>query len=242
MPPRRRSRPPAPAAPRCDLEEVRPGYFLVHNPSIRGIIKSEGSIRGNRFTLTGWRREGMLARLAQRNFSARTLDDQIDALPAPPAVALPGAPCTHLPGSTERLSIFDPAALAWATPPRQAPDEPHFALHDGHILRRRRGRGPASYERVACQPTGIAALIPLSETDALLHGYAQAAHLPREPLPAPQHGEHYRLPDIPLPPPYQDLLGRFAQHSRATGWQTDAAGWPLVCRLYARLGLELRTA
>jgi hypothetical protein len=242
MPPRRRSHKPAPAAPACDLEEVRPGYFLVHNPAIRGIIKSEGTIRGNRFTLTGWRREGMLARLAQRTFTARTLDDQIDALPGLPAAALPGAPCTHLPGSTERLSIFDPTALAWVAPPLQAPDQPRLALQDGHILRRRRGRGPASYERVACQPTGIAALMPLSETDALLHGYAQAAHLPREPLPAPQHDAHYRLPDVPLPPPYHALLGRFAQHSRATGWQTDAAGWPLACRLYARLGLELRAA
>jgi hypothetical protein len=239
MSPRRRSRTPA-AAPPCDLEEVRPGYFLVHNPSIRGIIKTEGTIRGNRFTLTGWRRAGMLGRLAQRNFTARTLDDQIDALPALPAAAPPGAPCTHLPSSTERLSFFDPAALNWATPPRQAPEQPHLALRDGYILRRRRGRGPASYERVACQPTGTAALLSLSETDALLHGYAQAAHLPREPLPVPRESEHYRLPDVPLPPPYQALLGRFAQHSRATGWQTDAAGLPLACRLYARLGLELR--
>jgi hypothetical protein len=242
MPSRRSRKPAAAAAPPCDLEEVRPGYFLVHNPSIRGIIKTEGSIRGNRFTLTGWRREGMLARLAQRNFTARTLEDQIDALPAPPAAALPGAPCTHLPRSNERLSIFDPAALDWVAPPLQAPDQPHLALQDGHILRRRRGRGPASYERVACQPTGTAALLPLSETDALLHGYAQAARLPREPLPAPHESEDYRLPDIPLPPPYRDLLGRFAQQSRATGWQTDAAGWPLACRLYARLGLELKAA
>jgi hypothetical protein len=244
MPPRRSRSAARPAAgpPACDLEEVRPGYFLVHNPSLRGIIKSEGTIQGNRFTLTSWRREGMLARLAQRNFAARTLEDQIDALPAPPEAALPGASCSHLPASGERLSIFDPAALDWVTPPHHAPEQPHLALRDGHMLRRRQGRGPASYSQVACQPGGPAALLPCSETDALLCGYAQAALLPREPLPAPQENQHYRLPDIPLPPPYREVLGRFATYSRATGWQTDAAGWPLACRLYARLRLELRAA
>jgi hypothetical protein len=81
-----------------DLEEIAPNRFLVHTPRINALIKGEGKIAGRMFELTGWRRDGLIARLRERGFSVRTLGDQLDKLPGPtwPSVsAAAGSPCAR---------------------------------------------------------------------------------------------------------------------------------------------------
>src|SRR5215218_5798417 len=68
----------------ADLEEIAPNRFLVHTPRINALIKGEGTIAGRMFELTGWRRDGLIARLRERGFEVRTLDNQLDKLPGPP--------------------------------------------------------------------------------------------------------------------------------------------------------------
>lgn len=86
-----RRRPGAPA----DLEEVRPDLFVVHNPAAGPVLRGEGLREGDRFRLTSWRREGLVARLRDRGFVVLTLTDQIAALPPLPVAPSPGEPFTR---------------------------------------------------------------------------------------------------------------------------------------------------
>jgi hypothetical protein len=245
MPPRRQK--PAPRRSDYDLHEVSPRYFIIHNPSLRGIIKSEGSIAGNRFHMTGWRREGMLARLRERGFRVLTMEEQIDALPAlPAALPIDEEPCPRPLAANERYRFFDPRQGAWASlEPEAAPEggEPVLLLRPGWMVQRRRGRGAPAYYRVVRERSGGAGLVALDETDALLMGWAQVAAVAPHTLPTEHDGEQYRLPAVPdLPPPYVAMLRRIAQHNTESGWQVDAHAWPLVGRLLARLGIALDAA
>jgi hypothetical protein len=206
------------------------------------MLKGEGTINGTIFTLTGWRREGLLARLHANGFRVETLEDQIDALPTPPRATPPGAACQRRVRGNERYSWFAPLQLAWvpvAPPEHEHP--PTIWLYDSAVVCCRRGRGPGSYHHVGCDAHHYATLITLSERDALLTGYAQAALLNHPPLAVQQRGEHSLLPALPLPPPYRALLRRIAEQTSA-GWQVDAAAWPLACALYGRLGLTFAHA
>lgn len=230
--------PPKQAGP--DFEELHPQQFLIRNPLVRPLIKSEGTITGSRFMLTSWRREGMLARLRNAGFSVLTLENQIDALPPLPPARMIGDSCFRPIGHNERYSVFDPQALNWnaATPP---PDDPsRVCLHVNEIIRKRRGRGASSYYRVFPEHSGTAGITPLTETDALLQGYAQAAQITRLPLHVRSINERYHIPPIPLPPPYRAMLRRLATETD-NSWQTDEHGWPLTRHLYERLGVELST-
>ncbi len=222
-----------------DLVELRPNLFLIHNPLARKLLKSEGDIRGNRFVLTGWRREGLLARLRQQGFGVSTLDDQIDALPPLPRPVPTGAAHPRPLSGKERYSFFNPAALAWVPVEPPATATRTLLLHEGWIVRRRHGRGPASYARVVADHEGRAGLIALDETAALLQGYAQATLIPRAPLPVVIDQEHVWLPDLPLPLPYRDMLKQIGHYQKQPGWQVETHGVPPARRLYARLGLAL---
>jgi hypothetical protein len=105
------------------------------------------------------------------------------------------------------------------------------------VVRRRRGRGAPSYYRVFCERGGNAGLAPLSETDALLAGYAQAAQCARPTLVVQHHHTYYYLPSIPLPAPHRDLLQRLGEHAKHG--QVDQDGWPLAQRIYERMGITL---
>ncbi len=224
----------------CDLEEVHPHYFIIHNPAVRPIIKSEGTIRGNRFEQTGWRRAGMLARLNAQGFVALTLEDQIDRLPDLPRAEPVGEPRPQPLGGSARYSSFDARTLAWTPlePPEQG--SAFVLLRPGWVVRRRQGRGAASYYRVLPERSreGVN-LVPLDATRALLHGYAQAVGDTRRPLQATRDGAAYYLPALDLPAPHLDLLKRFGQPTPATGWQVAERDFPLAQRLFARLGLRL---
>ncbi|NTU83127.1 MAG: hypothetical protein HGA45_27780, partial [Chloroflexales bacterium] len=86
MPSKRR-----PGAP-ADLEEVRPNRFIVYNPAASSTLRGEGEREGDRFLLTTWRRDGLIARLRAKSFLVLTLADQIGALPDLPRPAPPRPP------------------------------------------------------------------------------------------------------------------------------------------------------
>jgi hypothetical protein len=232
---RKRSIPPE----TTDLEEISPRQFLVRNPQVRPFLKGEGHFDGNRFELTTWRREGLLARLRAHTFTVHTLDDRIAELPPLPPTMPVGAPCSRPVSSSERYSFFDPQTLTWtAIETQKEHGQPEVLLHAGWIIRRRRGRGPASYYRVTCERSGGAGILPLSETEALLAGYAHATAVDQPALPVNRTAQYYHLPTIPLPPPHHQLMQRLGQQTEQ-GRQIDEQGWPLAREVYARLGLTL---
>jgi hypothetical protein len=223
-----RRRPGAPA----DLEELRPGRFVLHNPATGPALRGEGEREGDRFTLTGQRRDGLLARLRARGFSVLSLADQIAALPALPPAVPHGSRCERILAAGERLSVFTGAPPAWQPAPAAArPDA--VTLCEGQVIRRRKGRGPGAYYRVERD-----SLRPLSEDEALYGGYAQAALDGPPQIMAAAAAAGYLLPDLPLPTPHRALLGRIATR-QSEGWLVAAADMPLAAALLARLGLEL---
>lgn len=217
-----------PGAP-CDLEEIRPEMFLVHNPAIGPLLSGEGERNGDRFRLTSWRREGLLGRLRSRTFVVHTLADQIAALPDLPTPPPLGAPLIRPEVKAERISVFRADPPGWA-PASPAPGGIH--LNEGDVIRRRRGRGPASYYLIG--PAG--ALQPLEADVALQFSYARLA--PRQPAVVPQAADGLLLIDLPLPEAHGLLMGRLAEATRA-GWQFPSAHRPLVAQLLARLGIQL---
>lgn len=215
----------------CDLEEVRPGLFLVHNPALGPLLRGEGDREGDRFRLTTWRGDGLVARLRARAFVVVTLADQIADLPGPPATDPPGATFYRDLAADERLSTFVAEPPGWAPVPLSAESPPRAVLRQGWVLRRRRGRGAADYYRLVG-----ANLVPLPEDAAILYGYAQAAHTgPLSVALAPAPGGRL-LPDIPMPTKQRLLLGRLATKGR-DGWLVPAESLGLVRGVLARLGI-----
>ncbi len=218
-----------PGAP-CDLEEIHPDAFLVHNPAIGPLLSAEGERNGDRFRLTSWRRDGLIGRLRSRTFVVHTLANQIAALPDLPAAVSLGAPLIRSEVKSERISVFTADPLGWAPAPTTAGGR---TLYEGAVIRRRRGRGPASYYQVG--PGG--ALQPLSEDAAVRLGYAQIAALAPQVVLQPA-AAGAQLSDLPLPSTHRLLMGRLAEATR-TGWQISAPAIPLVGQLLARLSIQV---
>lgn len=216
-----------------DIDEIAPGRFIVRNSRANTLLKREGDLEGQWFTLRSWRREGLLARLRERGFRVRTLEDRIRALPPPLPPYPAGNASWHPLPDDERWSVFDPQRLDW-TP---IPEETHNGIvgcvvRQGQVIRRRRGRGVPRYALV----TAGATLRSIDETEALLRGYAQA----RSPvLTAQRDGERIILPAQPLPPPYRRLLRSLAVDTIDDCPVITPDVWPLARALYARLGVRL---
>lgn len=224
-----------PGAP-ADLEELRPNLFVVHNPAAGPTLRGEGEREGDRFQLTGWRRDGLIARLRTKSFLVLTLADQIAALPAlPPADPL-GPTIARALALGERISFF---GLAEGAPPGWLPaplaESPGaVSLREGWVVRRRKGRGPGSYYRVA-----RGTLRPLREDEAVRYGYALVAlDGPVPVMPTPSE-DGALLPDLLLPAEHRVLLGRIAERD-TEGWRYATRDAPLVAALLARLGLDLQ--
>lgn len=224
-----------------DLEEIRPHRFLIHNPAVRPTLKGEGEINGNVFDLTSWRRDGLLARLRNQGHAVSTLADQVSKLPnLPPPAPLGAEALRPLSNTIDRYSYFDPLALAWVpVEPRDEGGQRVVALRDGWVVRRRRGRGLASYHRAFVERSGGVGLRPLDELEALLAGYAQATANGGRELLVRREGKEYLLPDVVLPRPFEEVLGHFAKQTPA-GWRVAERGAPLAQDLFAHLGLLLR--
>ncbi len=223
-----------PAAP-SDLEELHPGFFLVHNPAASPILRGEGEREGDRFRLTSWRREGLIARLRSRGFIVLTLTDQIVALPALPLAVEPGVSLERKLAAGERISYFGGLAVdlpGWL-PALPGAQPGSVILREGWVLRRRRGRGPGSYARLH-----HGTLHSLSLDEALLHGYAQLSRAGPWPVALRESEGGKQMPELLLPTAYRTLLGRFAQATPGA-WLLSDEGLALVAALLKRLGLLL---
>jgi hypothetical protein len=223
-----------------DLEEIAPNRFLVHTPRINALIKGEGDIAGRLFELTSWRRDGLIARLRERGFEVRTLGDQLDKLPGPPPAPPIIAPGWRaLASAIEQISHFDLRTLRWhpLTPEKRA-GASGVTIYDGWVLRRRKGRSASSFFLAFRERGGGIGLRPLSETEALLAGYAQALEFDPRPLLVARRGDALLLPDVELPPPYRKLLESISKAGEE-GPLVSARSWPLAQELFAKLGVRL---
>lgn len=224
-----------------DLEEIAPNRFHMYELRAAALLKGEGELSGRGFTLTSWRRDGLLARLRERGLHVSTLADQIEALPTPPPPPpIAGRGWRALASEIEQFSHFDLRRMRWhPIAPESRDGAPGVTLYGGWALRRRKGRGASSYYLALVERGGGIGLRPLDETTALLTGYAQALALDDRPLLVERRDGHYLLPNVDLPPSYRALLGRVARPTEA-GPEADAEGWPLAQELFLRLGVRLR--
>ena len=229
MPPRRSKSP--------DLEEITPNHFIIHNEHAFSVLRGEGERRGKLFELTGTRREGLLGRLALRNYNVLTLNDRIAALPDPLPPEAPGDEGWRpQAGEIERLSVFDPKTRDWHTiDVEQRAGEAGMWLRANQIVRRRKGRAAPSYAVAFMDRAGVISLRPLNETTALLAGHAQAAPLT---LPVQHKGEAVVLPTLTLPEPYRDFLRRVATET-SDGWEVTRAGLNYAAQALERLGMYI---
>lgn len=216
-----------------DIDEIAPGRFMVRDSRANTLLKREGDLEGRLFTLRSWRREGLLARLRERGFRVRTLEDRIHALPPLPPPYPAGNTSWHPLPADERWSVFDPQRLDWVPIPEETRNGiVGCVVRQGQVIRRRRGRGIPRYALVAAGAT----LRSIDETEALLRGYAQA----RSPvLTARRDGERILLPAQPLPPPYRSLLRSLAVDTIDGCPVITPDAWLLAQALYARLGVRL---
>jgi hypothetical protein len=223
-----------------DLEEIAPNRFLVHTPRINALIKGEGNIAGRMFELISWRRDGLIARLRERGFEVRTLGDQLDKLPGPPPAPRIVAPGWRPLASTiEQISHFDLRSLRWHPLTPETRDGVNgVTIYDGWVLRRRKGRSASSFFLAFRERGGGIGLRPLSETEAILAGYAQALEFDPRPLLVARRGDALLLPDVELPPPYRKLLESISKTGEE-GPLVQERGWPLAQELFARLGVRL---
>ena len=223
-----------------DIEEIKPGQFIVHNENAYSVLRGEGERRGNLFVLTTWRREGLLARIAARQYKALTLEARLEGLPELPSPLLPGARGLRPLGNpNERYSIFDGWRRTWQ-PLETVTHEGSAAveLREYQIVRRRKGRAAAEYARAIAERSGQMGIQPLDETAALLVGLAQSVALGTPPLAAQHSGDSLLLPALPLPLPYREFLRRVSEEL-ADGWRVEERGWPFVERAFERLGIEI---
>ena len=229
--------------PAVSLEEIAPGRFLIHDPQVSGILKGEGIFSGRLFELTTWRHEGLLARLRERGFRVQTLADLVAQLPGlsqPPPIGGPG--WRPFSSAIEQISHFDLRNLRWrALTPETRAGAPGVTIYDGWVLRRRKGRGAASFYLAVRERGGGVGLQPLDETAAILTGYAQALALDDRPLLVDRANAWIVLPDVELPPPHRVLLRRVATED-GERLLVDESGWPLAQAVFGRLGVRLKVA
>jgi hypothetical protein len=223
-----------------DLEEIEPNRFLVHTPRINALIKGEGTIAGRMFELTGWRRDGLIARLRERGFEVRTLGDRLEKLPGPPPAPPILAPGWRpLTSAIEQISHFDLRALRWhPLTPETRDGVSGVTVYDGWVLRRRKGRSVSSFYLAFRERGGGIGLRSLTETEAILAGYAQALEFDPRPLLVARRGDAFLLPDVELPPPYRKVLESISK-TGDEGPLVNARSWPLAQELFARLGVRL---
>jgi hypothetical protein len=216
-----------------DIDEIAPGRFIVRDTRANTLLKREGDLEGRLFTLRSWRREGLLARLRERGFRVRTLEDRIRALPSLPPPSPVGNASWHPLPDDERWSVFDPQHLDWVPLTEETRNGViGCVVRQGQVIRRRRGRGVPRYALVMAGAT----LCTIDETEALLRGYAQAT---APVLAGQRNGERIALPSRPLPPPHHGLLRSLAVDSIGDRLVIAPDAWPLAQAVYARLGVRL---
>jgi hypothetical protein len=227
------------SAAQADVEEIEPNRFYIRDPRANPIMKGEGELRGRIFELTSKRRDGMLARLRANGLSVAALEDQIDALPHLPAVAPSSIPLWRRLAGSERYSHFDLQSLRWEPlPPVEKDGAPGISAPAGAPLRRRKHRGAPDYYLAGAERGDRLRLLPASELEALLTGYALASANQWIRLSATLQGDHDLLPAVELPEPHRALLGRLG---RLEGQQisTPRPARQYVQAVFESLGIQL---
>ncbi len=225
-----------------DLDEVRPNRFLIHNLKTKAVLRGEGVTVGNIFELTGWRREGLLARLRMRGFTVRTIDDRIATLPPLPVpVPYGDLVMRDLQHPKERYARFDQVEIRWINVKAEEGAR-QVQIGAGWVLQRRRGRGHADHYLATQEKPDRIGLLPLSETGAIMMGYAQATADGERTLRLEVVDDGHRLPsDLLLPPPHREVLKAIGDRVRGTTI-ISPAGLEQAQRLFETLKLILRVA
>lgn len=229
-----------------DFDEIRPDRFVIHNDKVRGLLRGEGVTSGKFFELGTWRREGLIARIRERGFNVRTIADRIGALPRVGDVAPPGTIGVRvLSQSNERIATFDRETLRWREQPVQTEGGRSIVRLPGNVaVRRRRGRGAANYFLTAPLPGGQLNLQPVTETDALIHAYAQiATYDPPAVLHFSTVDDAYIVPQQQaiLPPPHAQTLDLLSHH-KPQRWTFPRSWAHLAEDVFATLGILLQPA
>jgi hypothetical protein len=229
-----------------DLDEIRPDRFVIHNDKVRSLLRGEGVTSGKFFELGTWRREGLIARIRERGFNVRTIADRIGALPQIGDVAPPGEiGFRALSQSNERVATFGRATLRWHDQPTETNSgKPIVRLPGNVAVRRRRGRGVASYFITAPLPNGQINLLPITETEALIHAYAQIA---KSDPPATLHfssmDDAYIVPDrqAVLPPAHAQTLDLIS-NQKPQRWTFPRPWAHMAEDVFGTLGILLQPA
>lgn len=224
-----------------DLDEIRPDRFVIHNDKIRPLLKGEGVTVGKFFELGTWRRDGLIARLRERTFNVRTIDDRIAGLGAIEPQPLGGEGMRVLSQAKERIATFDREELRWRDVPMEQVDGQSIVrLRAGQALRRRKSRGKGDYYLATLSGQSEINLLPVGETQAVLYGYAEISldgpvvlHYS-----ATAETTHLAQRTIVLPPPHQSVLELLTL--QGPPWTFPATALPLATEIFARLGVTLQ--
>lgn len=222
-----------------DMDEIGINSFIIHNAKVRPWLKGEGVTVGNHFELLTWRREGLLARLKMRGFNVRTIGDRIRYLPPLPEPAPIGEfRVRELQHPKERYAYFDLIYLRWHEV--EPGDDRKVRFRTGWVLRRRRGRGHADYYLAIPEKGDKIGLLPLSETDALLMGYAQATEHGERPITLERVDSGFQIPEtLMIPPPHREVLKILTSRSKERG-TVPPEGLSYLQELFGSLGLRLQ--
>lgn len=224
-----------------DLDEIRPDRFVIHNDKIKPLLKGEGVTVGKFFELGTWRRDGLIARLRERTFNVRTIDDRIAGLGAIEPQPLGAEGVRMLSQAKERIATFERDGLRWRdVPVEQVDGRSVVRLRAGQALRRRKSRGKGDYYLATLAGQNEINLLPVAETLAVLHGYAELALARPVVLHYTVAAETILLPQrtITLPSPHQAVLDLLILPGPP--WTFPATSLGMVAEIFARLGVTLQ--
>lgn len=226
------------------IEEITPNHFIINDVRVTPFLRGEGDLVGNRFTLTSWRRNGMLARIAERGLSVFALEQMIEKLPHLPMAFPIGDEVFHPQhNTTDRYSYFDPTTYT-ITPcePYTYEGVPGVIMRLGWIIRIRRSRGMTEWHVCRMGGRQLQWTHPLSEQSALLHGFAQAQY--EAPVLRTSVDQDVVTLTLPaLPDAYERLLRKCAlANSNARVWTFPMAHAIFVVQILAELGITIDTS
>jgi hypothetical protein len=226
-----------------DLDEVRPGLFVVNNAKTGPFLRGEGEREGSFFRLLTTRREGWLARLRMAGFNVRTLQGRVAALPAIAQDVQRGPEGLRtLSHTREQIAGWDAGRLRWIDRPVVDINGLHgVRLCANEPLRRRRSRAGGDYFVAVLEPPDRINLRPVTEEDAILQAYALLHGTGESPrLAAERTADGYLLPSgrALLPPVYRQALG-YLSEPHAEPWTFAEPQLPLVRQVLEKLGILL---
>lgn len=223
----------------ADLDEIAPNTFIIHNDKVRPVLRGEGVTIGHTFELVSLRRQGLLGRLKARGFNVRTLESRLERLPRLPEAPTLGPQIVREVSGKERWSVFDGNDLRWREiKPAESNGKTVISLQAGSLVRRRRSRAGGDFFQVERAKTGTVNLLPLSDSEAILRGYAQATADSDIEIDVVEREGGYLLPlDFVLPQSYLDML-RCTGTQTAEGLLIDQAGWPFALLTLHKLNLR----